>query len=162
MSATLWFDRGRRHVWRVPDDVDLPPGHQEILSFDGAVARVDPAALTPWLLEKGQARQAILDDLSGAARHAGRALTGVAAGWWAEARASLPEDSQPQGRVQQGREAVEQAAREARATWKRAARVARSAATSGWAVGKVVLENPEIAETASRIASAMAGAKKKP
>jgi hypothetical protein len=179
VSATLWFDRTREHVWRVPDDVELPPGDLEIRSFDGATARVHGPALTEWLLEKDQARKAVFDDLSASAAHAGRALSGVAAGWWAEARGAVPEDwswsdlerrlgpmeewfdrAQAQDTVQQGREALENAAREARATWKRAARVARSAATSGWAVGKVVLDNPELAETASRWAESLAGKKK--
>lgn len=177
MSTTVWFDATREHFWRIPDDAQVPEGDLELRALTGERRSVDPDALAQWGLSREQARWAVAEELRDAAARAGRAIGSVAQDAWADATAALPEEwswdelerrmgpmdtwldeLQVRETVEASREQVERTARQARDTLRRAGRVAGSAMRSARTLGKVMLDNPELAERASRLAEAVAKA----
>jgi hypothetical protein len=176
MGSTIWFDRARDRFWRVPNSYDPPPGDLEVRSLAGASRRVQAGCLDPWLLPRDEARQAVVEELRDAARHTAGALGAAARDAWHQARHAVEEGagwaelerrlgrldtwldrSRAQEAVDRGRTRVQETTRQARDTVKRASRVASSAVRSARAMGKVVLDHPELAETASRWAEALGG-----
>jgi hypothetical protein len=177
MSTTVWFDATREHFWRIPDAEVLDEGDLELRALTGERRSVDPDRLAAWALTREQARWAIAEELRDAAKHAGRAIGSVAQDAWSDATSALPDEwswAELERRmgpmdtwldelhvketVEAGREQVQRTARQARDTWRRASRVAGSAVRSARTIGKVVLDNPELAERASKLAEAVARA----
>lgn len=173
-GSTIWFDGSREHFWRVPEGAELPPGDLEIRNLSGERRTVEAGSLDAWAIPPEQTRRAVLDELRAAARHTAGALGVTAQGWWTQALSALPEEvswqelerrlgpmdtwvSTSQETVKTGRESVQRTARQARDTVRRASRVASSTVRSARTVGKIVLDNPELAETASRWAETLAG-----
>lgn len=169
----VWFDEPRERFWRIPDDVIVPPGPTPLRSLTGGQVHADVDGLDAYLLDRDQARQAVREELRAAATHASRALGAAAQDVWLQASGRMPELSWDDleerlgpmetwidadvlsERWRTGREQVEARTRQARATLKRAGRVASSAVKSARAMGKVILENPEMAEQASRWAEVL-------
>lgn len=186
MSAQVWFDQPRERFWRVPEGVEIPSGTTVIRSLTGGRTQADVDALADWALPREQARRAVMDELRHATQHASRALGAAAQDVWSQASAQLPQDltwaemearlgpmytwaEQVRARAEQirvqetvasGREQVERTAKQAKETLQRAGRVAGSAVRSARAVGRVVLDNPELAERASRWAEVLANSNK--
>ena len=175
MSHTVWFDAGRHHFWRVPDDAELPEGDVEIRNLSGGRRSVDVAALDDFVIPREEARQAVLDQLRDAASTAGRALGAMAQSWLEDAQAMVPEgmslsdleerlgpmegwldNESVKERFGEASDSVRRTAKQAQDTLRRTGRVAGSAVRSARVVGKVMLDNPELAETAGKVASAMA------
>jgi len=173
--SRVWFDAGRERFWRVPEDVPIPPGTTPLRSLTGGRVEADPSQMDAWLLQRDQARKAVREELSSAAGFAGSAIGAAVQDVWLRASGSVADVSWDdledrlgpmhtwidadalQDRWRTGREQVEERARQARATLQRAGRVASSAVRSARVVGKVVMDNPDIAEKASRWAEALSG-----
>lgn len=167
----VWFDADREHFWLVPEDAIIPAGNTPIRSLTGGKVHADVDAMDAYALEREDARRAVREELRDAASHAGRALGAAAQDAWVQASDQLPDlswkdleerlgpmDTWIDGEAwKASREQVESRARQARATIRRAGRVATSAVKSARAMGKVVLENPELAEQASRWAEVLSG-----
>jgi hypothetical protein len=188
-GATVWFDAERARFWRIPDDAALPAGPLTLHALTGARRHADPDALPPYALDREDARRAVVDELIGAARTAGRALGAVAhdvadraashlpsdATWelprelsWAELEARLGPMTTWAG-ADRAREIVGQSADRVRATARRASdavsrttRLAATTARSAHAIGRVIAEHPELAETATRLAEAWIRSPRKP
>lgn len=173
-GSTIWFDDTREHFWRVPDGEEMPPGNLSIRNLSGDSRSVEAGSLDAWAIPAEETRRAVLDELRAAARHTAGALGVTAQGWWTQALSALPEEvswdelerrlgpmdtwvATSQETVKTGRESVQRTARQARDTLRRAGRVASSTVRSARTVGKVVLDNPELAETATRWAETLAG-----
>ena len=173
MSTRVWFDGPRERFWQVPADVEIPPGATTLRSLTGGSVQADVDAIEVYRLEREAARRAVREELRDAANHAGRALGAAAQDVWLQASGALPERSWEdlearlgpmhtwidadvlQDRWREGREQVERTTRQARATLQRAGRVASSAVKSARAVSKVVMDNPDLAEKASRWAEVL-------
>lgn len=172
--SRVWFDTAR-NFWAIPDDLEIPEGETVLRNLTGGQIRAEVGALEAYKLEGPDARRAVREELRVAANHAGRALGAAAHDVWLQASGQLPELSWDdlearlgpmdtwidadalQGRWKAGREQVESRAKQARDTLRRASRVASSAVRSARAMGKVVIENPDLAERASRWAEVLSG-----
>ena len=173
--SRVWFDGDREHFWQVPDDVTIPPGDVPLRSLTGGHVSADTTQMDAFILEKDQARRAVREELRSAAGFAGMALGTAVQEAWLQASGQIADLSWDdledrlgpmhtwidadalQDRWRTGREQVEERARQARAPLQRAGRVASSAVRSARVVGKVVMDNPDLAEKASRWAEAISG-----
>lgn len=167
----VWFDAARERFWQIPEDVVIPAGNTPLRSLTGGRLHADTDRMDAYLLERDQARRAVREELREAAGHASRALGAAAQDAWVQASDQLPElswkdleerigpmDTWIDGESwKAGRESVEARAKQARATLKRAGRVASTAVKSARVMGKVVLDNPDLAEQATRWAEALSG-----
>ncbi|MFK7930655.1 MAG: hypothetical protein AB8H79_20885 [Myxococcota bacterium] len=175
MSGAVWFDANRERFWRVPPEHSIPAGTTQIRSLTGGACSADIDALSEFSLPRDQARRAVIEELRAATEHAGRAFGAAAADVWTQAAAQLPQDLSwqelearlgpmttwtQQVKSRADKLQIQQTAKQAQATLKRAGRVAGSAVRSAKAVGRVVLDNPEMVERASRWAEVFAGSTK--
>ncbi|MFT7521548.1 MAG: phage tail tape-measure protein, partial [Kiritimatiellia bacterium] len=175
MTHTVWFDASRDNFWRIPDESELADGDVEIRNLAGERRHVNAQSLEPHMVDREDARQAIFEQLRAAASTAGRALGAMAQGWLEDAQSVMPngvsfedleerlgpmegwlDSERAKETLQSGADSVRRTAQQAQDTLKRTSRVAGSAMRSARVVGKVMLDNPELAQTAGRMAQAVA------
>lgn len=185
MATSVWFDDERTRFWRIPDDAQLPAGPLRLSALTGERRLVDPDEARRFEIPREHARQAVVEELLGAARHTRRAVGAIARDLAGEAVAHLPtgvswaEDlswAELEARlgpmtswrtadrareiVGSGADRIRSTAKQAGETLARTRYIAGSTYRSARAIGKIVVEHPELAETASQLAAAWARARR--